>query len=76
MRITGRSESGVFADLGVLTAKPGYVHAIAYICHRDNLVAFQDEYTASDLGELYGPKGSNDERFYVYSFALDARTTS
>lgn len=55
MRITGRSESEVFVDLGVLTAKPGYVHAIAFICHRDNMVAFRDEYTASDLSELYGP---------------------
>ncbi|EOG8379214.1 YecA family protein [Pseudomonas aeruginosa] len=55
MRITGRSESEVFADLGVLTAKQGYVHAIAYICHRDNMVAFRDEYTASDLSELYDP---------------------
>ncbi|MBV7563674.1 nuclease-related domain-containing protein [Pseudomonas sp. sia0905] len=55
MRITGRIESDVFADLGVLTAKPGYIHAIAYICHRDNMVAFQDEYTASDLSELYDP---------------------
>jgi len=53
VRITGRSESEVFADLGVLTAKQGYVHAIAYICHRDNMVAFRDEYTASNLSELY-----------------------
>ncbi len=53
MRITGRSESEVFADLGVLAAKSGYIHAIAYICHRDNMVAFQDEYIVSDLSELY-----------------------
>lgn len=49
----GRSETQVFADLIELTARPGYVHAIAYICHRDNLIAFQEEYKASELNRVF-----------------------
>lgn len=56
MDFTGRSESEVFAELVALTAQPGYVYAIALICHRDNLVAYQGEYTADDLSDLYDPK--------------------
>jgi hypothetical protein len=56
MELTERSESEVFADLVALTAQPGYVYAIAQICHRDNLVAYQDEYTADDLSDLYAPE--------------------
>ncbi|MCJ1886491.1 SEC-C domain-containing protein [Pseudomonas sp. LA21] len=56
MGFTGRSESEVFADLVALTAQPGYAYAIALICHRDNLVAYREEYTTDDLSDLYDPK--------------------
>lgn len=48
-----KSESEVIAELIELTAQPGYVHALALICHRDNGVAFQDAYKASDMEHLY-----------------------
>lgn len=53
MSFTGRSEAEVFADLVRLTAQPGYVYAIAQICHRDSMVIYQGEYSSSDLSHLY-----------------------
>lgn len=53
MIFSGRSEAEVFIDLIALTAKPGFVHAIAQICHRDNLIAFKGEYKAADLSRMY-----------------------
>jgi hypothetical protein len=52
----GRSETEVLADLVELTASPGYVHAIAFICHRDNLVMYSDELNPEDMAPLF----SND----------------
>lgn len=52
----GRSEAEVLADLIELTASPGYVHAIAFICHRDNLVMYNDELNPDDMAPLF----SND----------------
>ncbi|RMU99382.1 SEC-C motif protein [Pseudomonas syringae pv. tomato] len=56
MGLIDRTESEVFADLVALTAHPGYVYAIAQICHRDTLVTYQDEYTADDLSDVYDPE--------------------
>lgn len=53
MIFSGRSEAEVFIDLIALTAKPGFVHAIAQICHRDSLIAFQGEYKAADLSRMF-----------------------
>lgn len=53
MVFTARSESEVFADLVTLTSQPGYVYALAKICHRDNLIAYQGEYSASDLSKMF-----------------------
>lgn len=44
-----RSEAAVFEDLQALTRAPGYVHAIANICHRDIMVTYAKEMKASDL---------------------------
>lgn len=48
-----RSEAEVFADLGMLAKSPGYVHAIAQICYRDNLVTYIEDMKASDLQKLF-----------------------
>lgn len=49
----GRTETEVLADLVQLTASPGYVHAIAFICHRDNLVLYRDELNPKDMAHLF-----------------------
>ncbi|SIT75009.1 SEC-C metal-binding domain-containing protein [Pontibacter indicus] len=46
-----RKESEVFSDLAKLCASPGYVHAIAYLCFRDNTVEHGDTVTANDILE-------------------------
>jgi len=47
-----RSEAEVFADLGILAQSPGYIHAVAQICYRDNLVTYMGDMKASDLRKL------------------------
>jgi len=44
-----RDEKEIFADLSTLCRSPGYVHAIAYFCFRDNIVGYADELTVKDL---------------------------
>lgn len=45
-----RPESEVFADLGDLCKSPGYVHAIAFFCWRDNLIKYEgDQILAKDM---------------------------
>lgn len=53
MRGIPRDEAEVFADLANLAGSQGYVHAIALICCRDNLVTYIDDLKASDLQKLY-----------------------
>jgi hypothetical protein len=48
-----RSEADVIDDLAALAAKPGYAHAMAGICYRDNLVSFQGEHKSSDIEHLF-----------------------
>ncbi|QXX75536.1 hypothetical protein [Methylovirgula sp. HY1] len=48
-----REEAVIFADLAALCASPGFAHAIAYFCHRDNLIRFQSEVTTYDLARLH-----------------------
>ncbi|NHF68003.1 nuclease-related domain-containing protein [Xanthomonas hortorum] len=48
-----RSEAEVFADLEILAQSPGYVHAIAQICFRDNFVTYVSDMKASDLQKLF-----------------------
>lgn len=51
-----RAENEVFADLAALCQEPGYIHAIAYFCYRDNTVGFNDEMRVKDMLRLYSPK--------------------
>jgi hypothetical protein len=49
-----RSEQEIFAELESLCASPGFIHAIAYICMRDNMIWYAGEMKTDDLGHLYG----------------------
>jgi hypothetical protein len=44
-----RKESEVFKELEVLCHSPGYIHAIAYFCFRDNTIRYADEVKPEDL---------------------------
>lgn len=51
-----REESEVLEDLVTLTALPGYAHAIANICHRDNTIFMKGNLQSSDLDGLFNSK--------------------
>lgn len=44
----------MFGELAALSLSPGYAHAVAQICYRDNMVAYQKEMKATDLEKLFG----------------------
>jgi hypothetical protein len=49
-----RTEREIFVELERLCASPGFIHAIAYICMRDNLIMYSGEMKADDMAKLYG----------------------
>lgn len=48
-----RTEQEVFDDLAKLCVSPGYIHALAFICYRDNVVGCGDELRAEDLLKMH-----------------------
>lgn len=48
-----RTEQAVFDDLASLCASPGYIHALAYLCFRDNAISFDKEITAADTSFMF-----------------------
>ena len=49
-----RDEAQVFEELQVLCKSPGYIHAIAYFCWRDNLIKYSgDKITEKDVEHQY-----------------------
>ena len=38
-----RTEQEIFDDLATLCLSKGYIHALAAICFRDNIIGFKDE---------------------------------
>lgn len=49
-----RSEAEVFEDIATLCSSPGYIHAIAYFCWRDNLIRYDQTLVADDVQSHYG----------------------
>lgn len=50
-----RAEQEVFADLAALCCRPGYVHAVAYICFRDNVILYADDMKEADMRKMFSP---------------------
>ncbi len=48
-----RSEQIIFDDLANLCSLPGYVHAIAYLCFRDNVIRYSGEMKSQDMQPLF-----------------------
>ena len=48
-----RAEQEIFDDLARLCASPGYAHAIAYLCSRDNMIRYSGEMKAEDMQHLF-----------------------
>lgn len=49
-----KSEADVFSELAKLCASPGYLHAIAYFCLRDNTIGYSDVMTPDDAMQQLG----------------------
>ena len=48
-----RSEHEIFRELASLCASPGYAHAVAYLCTRDNLITYSGEMKTKDMQHLF-----------------------
>ncbi len=48
-----REEFQILEDLTTLAESPGYIHAIAHICHRDNIIHIKGELKPSDLDSMF-----------------------
>ena len=55
MHDTSRSEEEIFDELELLCGSLGYVHALAFLCFRDNMVGFGDALTLEDIQEMFSP---------------------
>jgi len=50
-----RNEDDVFLDLAALARKPGFIHALAALTFRSNVVTARQEFTTDDFMKLYQP---------------------
>ena len=48
-----RSEQEIFGDLAGLCVSKGYIHAVAAICYRDQVVGFKDELKPENMAQLF-----------------------
>jgi len=48
-----RKESEIFSELAELCVSPGYVHAIAHFCFRDNTIKYSDTITSDNILTQY-----------------------
>ena len=55
MKNASRSEQEVFADLAALCCRPGYLHAIAQFCFRDNVILYTGDMKEADVRKLFSP---------------------
>jgi hypothetical protein len=53
MNVPKRTESEVFAELASICHSPGFIHAVAHFCFRDNVILYKDELQASDLEKMF-----------------------
>lgn len=51
--VTARSEAEVFSDLEALCILPGFIHAIAYFCFRDNVILIKDKLEEKDYQKFH-----------------------
>ena len=48
-----RTEQAIFDELAALCTSQGFIHAIAYLCFRDNTVRFKDKLRPEDMAHLF-----------------------
>lgn len=50
-----REESEIFTDLETLCGTAGYIHALAYISHRDNYISYENTLNVENIAKSYAP---------------------
>ena len=50
-----RPEQEVFTDLLALCRRPGYIHAIAHLCFRDNVILYAGDMKEADMRKMFSP---------------------
>ena len=50
---TKRTEMEIFDELALLCTSAGYIHALAFIAFRDNIVGIKDDLSAQDFAKMY-----------------------
>jgi hypothetical protein len=55
MKPPTRSEQEVFSELAALCCRPGYIHAVAQFCFRDNVILFSGDVKAADMRKMFSP---------------------
>lgn len=50
-----RPEQEVFTDLLALCRRPGYIHAIAHLCFRDNVILYAGDMKEADMRKMFTP---------------------
>lgn len=48
-----RSEDSIFDELAKVCSSPGYIHAIAYLCFRDNIIRYTGEMKPEDMQHMF-----------------------
>src|SRR5690606_2787536 len=51
-----RPEAEILAELQAVCAQPGYVHALAYLCFRDNMIFYSEELIEQDMHVMRNPE--------------------
>lgn len=54
-RERARSEREILAEIQALCTSPGYVHAVAALCFRDNMLIYAERLTEADLRDRFNP---------------------
>jgi hypothetical protein len=50
-----RKEQEIFADLSAVCRQPGYIHALAYLFFRDNVILHAGDIKKADIGKMFSP---------------------
>jgi len=55
MKKAPRPEQEVFSDPAALCCRPGYVHAVAYLCFRDDVILYEETLKKADMSKMFTP---------------------
>lgn len=55
MKKATRPEHEVLAELAELCRRPGYVHAVAHLCFRDNVILYKGDVKEADMRKMSSP---------------------